>query len=126
MEAPLVLIVEAHDDSRHMYADFLAMFGFRVEQASDGPEGLRKVQRRSTSVVVLALNLPKVDGWMLTGLMKSDPRLRTTAVVGLTGHATEEVEARARQVGCDGLLVKPCLPGDLLTEVRRHLSNGAR
>lgn len=76
MDTPPVLIVEDHLDTRQMCADFLAFYGFRVDQASDGIEALGKVERTAPAVVVLDMSLPKVDGWQVARRMKEDPRLK--------------------------------------------------
>jgi len=46
-------------------------------------------------------------------------------VVAVTGHALAGSDERARDAGCDGYITKPCLPADLVAEIKRVLS-GAR
>ena len=50
-----------------------------------------------------------------------DSRTAGIPVVALTGHALADISERARQAGCDAFVTKPCLPEDLVKEIRRVL-----
>ena len=67
------------------------------------------------------LSLPGMDGWTATRHLKSDARTREIPVVALTGHALAGSSDGARQAGCDAFVTKPCLPDELVIELRRIL-----
>jgi len=71
------------------------------------------------------LSLPVMDGWEATRRLKADPRTAPIPVVALTGHALAGISEGARQAGCDAFVAKPCLPEDLVREIRRVLSDPA-
>jgi CheY-like chemotaxis protein len=109
---PLVILVEDHADTRLMYAEFLSN-EFEVVQAGDGEEAFRAMQTRVPDLVITDLALPGVNGFELVRLMRADPTLATVPVICLSGYGGSAQEDRAREVGCDRLIEKPCLPDTL-------------
>jgi two-component system, cell cycle response regulator DivK len=118
---PLVLVVDDYQDAREMYAEYLAYSGFRVAEASNGLEALEKAFELRPDVILMDLSLPGMDGWAATRRLKTDERTRGIPVVALTGHALAGASESARQAGCDAFVTKPCLPDELVVQVRRML-----
>jgi len=114
---PLVLIVDDFDDSRAMYAEFLTYSGYRVEQAGNGLEAVELTQRLLPDAVVMDLSLPIVDGWEASRRLKADERTRRIPIIALTGHSFLGRAAGGKVGGCDALLVKPCLPEELVAKL---------
>lgn len=54
-------------------------------------------------------------------MLKADERTKNIPVVALTGHALAGASEGAKKAGCDSFVTKPCLPDDLVVEVRRML-----
>jgi two-component system cell cycle response regulator DivK len=121
VSAPLVLVVDDYTDAREMYADFLVFSGFRVAEARDGSEALEKALEIGPDIILMDLSLPGLDGWEATRRLKQDPRTRDIPIVALTGHALAGDRATALKAGCDSFITKPCLPADLVVEIRRML-----
>jgi CheY-like chemotaxis protein len=123
----MVLVVDDFADNREMYARFLEFSGFRVAQAANGQEALDQAWGRTRpDLIVMDLSLPGLDGWEATRRLKKDQRTRDVPVVAVTGHALSGSSDRAREAGCDGYITKPCLPADLVAEIRRVLAEGPR
>lgn len=120
--APLVLVVEDYPDAREMYAEYLRFSGFRVDEARNGEEALEKAFMLLPDVVLMDLALPLMDGWEATRRLKSDPRTANIVVVALTGHALAGHADGARRAGCDAFVTKPCLPDELVLQIRRLLA----
>jgi two-component system, cell cycle response regulator DivK len=120
-QAPLVLVVEDYPDAREMYCEYLRFSGFRVAEARNGEEALEKAFTLLPDVVLMDLALPLMDGWEATRRLKSDRRTADILVVALTGHALAGHAEGARRAGCDAFVTKPCLPDDLVDEIRRLL-----
>jgi len=118
---PLVLVVDDYQDAREMYAEYLSFSGFRVVEAGNGTEAVEKAFALLPDVILMDLSLPGMDGWTATRQLKSDDRTRHIPVVALTGHALAGASEGARQAGCDAFVTKPCLPDELVLEVRRML-----
>lgn len=119
--APLVLLVDDFQDNREMYAEFLRFSGLRVEEASNGLEALDKTFALLPDLIVMDLSLPGIDGWEATRRLKADARTKHIPILALTGHALAGYSEGARQAGCDAFVTKPCLPEELLAEIKRVL-----
>lgn len=113
---PTILLVEDHEDSRTMYAEFLRMT-CHVMEAGDGVAAMEMMQQTRPDVVVTDLALPRMDGFELIERMRDDDRLRHVPVIALSGYSGAEHEDRARQAGSDLVLLKPCLPETLADAV---------
>ena len=120
--SPLVLIVDDAQVTRDLYAEYLLYSGLRVALAVDGDHGLWKVLMLSPDLVVMDLAMPGIDGWEATRQLKAHPRTKHIPVIALTGHVSEENLRRARDVGADLVLTKPCTPDELLSQIRKLLS----
>jgi CheY-like chemotaxis protein len=121
-QGPLILVVDDYDDAREMYAEYLQFCGFRVAEARNGNEALEQAFRVKPDLILMDLSLPGMDGWEATRQLKADERTRHIPVVALTGHALAGASEGAKRAGCDSFVTKPCLPDDLVVEVRRMLS----
>jgi two-component system, cell cycle response regulator DivK len=119
--APLILVVDDYQDAREMYAEYLQFSGFRVAEARNGNEALEQAFALKPDLILMDLSLPGMDGWEATRVLKADDRTRNIPVVALTGHALAGASEGAKKAGCDSFVTKPCLPDDLVVEVRRML-----
>lgn len=118
---PLVLVVDDYEDAREMYAEYLLVSGYRVAMARDGREAIAEAIALLPDVVLMDLSLPGLDGWEATRQLKANPLTRHIPVVALTGHALSNAAEGARAAGCDAFVLKPCLPDEVLVEVKRML-----
>jgi len=120
-QGPLILVVDDYEDAREMYAEYLRFCGFRVAEARNGNEALEQAFTLKPNLILMDLSLPGLDGWEATRQLKADERTRHIPVVALTGHALAGASEGAKRAGCDSFVTKPCLPDDLVVEVRRML-----
>jgi CheY-like chemotaxis protein len=118
-EVPLILLVEDHQDTRHMYAEFLGM-GFEVMTAADGEQALKAVQSHRPDLVITDLSLPGINGFELIEQLRQNPDLRSMPILCLSGYGGSVYEERALAAGSDRILLKPCTP-DALAEVAAEL-----
>ena len=122
LNSPLILVVDDYQDAREMYAEYLQFSGFRVAEARNGNEAVAQAFSLRPDLILMDLSLPGMDGWEATRLLKADDRTKHIPVVALTGHALAGASEGAKKAGCDSFVTKPCLPDDLVVEVRRMLS----
>jgi two-component system, cell cycle response regulator DivK len=120
----LVLVVDDFADNREMYSEYLSFSGYDVIEAKNGMEAIAAAQDKLPDIIVMDLSLPVMDGWEATRRLKADERTRQIPVVALTGHALAGHSRIAREAGCDSFLAKPCLPDQLVAEIRRMLESG--
>ncbi len=124
-ERPRVLLVDDYPDAREMYSEYLQFSGFDVVEASNGVEALQRAVDDSPDIILMDLSLPVMDGWEATRRLKADTRTAAIPVVALTGHALAGISEGARKAGCDAFVTKPCLPEDLVKEIRKTLDRTA-
>jgi len=122
---PLVLVVDDFQDNREMYAEYLAYCGFRVIEARNGKEAIEQAFAQSPNVIIMDLSLPVMDGWEATRRLKADGRTKAIPVIALTGHALQGHSKGALDAGCDAFVAKPCLPDQLVLEIKRMLGTSA-
>jgi len=120
-ERPRVLVVDDYPDAREMYSEYLEFSGFDVIQAVNGMEALQRAVDAAPDIILMDLSLPVMDGWEATRRLKEDARTSSIPVVALTGHALAGISEGAMKAGCDAFVTKPCLPEDLVKEIRKVL-----
>lgn len=120
--APLILVVEDHDDTRELYANALREAGYRVEVAAEGREALQRIADWKPSVVLMDLSMPGVDGWEATRRIKANAATEDVVVIAVTAHATKLGLAQVEDFGAERVLSKPCLPQEIVSHVTASLS----
>jgi CheY-like chemotaxis protein len=95
---------------------------YNVLVAEDGEEGLARAAKELPDLVLLDLNLPKIDGWEVCRRLKADPKLKGIPVVIMTANESTPADAaRALQLGAAEYLVKPFVREVLLHNIERIL-----
>jgi CheY-like chemotaxis protein len=122
----LALLVDRDSDTRQMYAEYLKLGSWRVDEAGDGREALAKAISLRPDVIVTETRLPGMDGITLCDLLRQDAATSGIPVVFVTGDAYLADIERATAAGGDLVLTKPCLPERLATELRGVLARAAR
>jgi two-component system cell cycle response regulator DivK len=117
--APLILVVDDHEDSRTSCAMCLCLRGFRVATAEDGEQALTQAAHLLPDLILMDLSLPVLDGLEATRRLRKAERTRHIPVVAMTGHTLRESQARA--AGCVAVFIKPIGPVELEAEIRRLL-----
>jgi len=118
---PLVLLVEDYKDTREMYAHFLRLSGFQVEEASNGYEAIDKASNLAPDIILMDLALPGMDGWEATRQLKQHEQTSEIPVVALSGHSLPQHKESARTAGCVSFMSKPADPETVVNEVRATL-----
>lgn len=116
-----ILIIEDDPDNRRVTETALRCAGHEVTSATDGIEALERLEGYRPDLILIDLQLPRLDGWATARRIKARPDLGSTPIIALTGFALKGDEAAARAAGCDDYLVKPCRPALLREKVDRWL-----
>src|SRR5829696_4768445 len=126
LAAPLLALLADRDhDSRLMYAHYLRMSAYRVEESDDGRDALARALTLRPTVVIAETRLPGINGYELCRLLRADTATRTTPIVIVTADAFPADTERAEAAGADAVLVKPCLPEVLDSEIRRLIAQSS-
>ena len=121
--ATKILIVE---DDRHIVAlvrYILEREGYQVQVARDGVEGLDMAREFMPDLVVLDLNMPRMDGVEMCRRLKSE---QNPLVIFLTVHTERTAMARGYRAGADDYMVKPFELDDLLAHIKTLLGKRER
>jgi CheY-like chemotaxis protein len=78
-----------------------------MPSAVDGLEGIEKAISEEPDLILMDMDMPKLDGWEATRRLKADTRTAGTPVLALTAHAMVSDRARAESAGCDDYDSKP-------------------
>jgi CheY-like chemotaxis protein len=116
---PLILLVDDTEDVRDIWRRALSKAGFRVVEAVDGEDGVRKTRECHPHLVVMDMTMPLLNGVEASRRLKMDSA--TAAVPIIMVSADDDVKAEARAAGCDGFLLKPVRHPELISHIRRLL-----
>jgi CheY-like chemotaxis protein len=97
----------------------------RVVSVGDGRRAVEWFDAEIPDVILADVNVPDVDGYALAEFVKQSPRLRHVPVLLLAGAFEPIDQERVRATGCDGVLVKPFEPQQLVSRVRQMLERVA-
>ena len=110
-----ILVVDDSPLVRLYYRNILERAGFEVEQAINGIEAIEKVQAQAFDLVVVDVNMPKMDGFsFLRALRRSAPSVATLPALVITTESSRHDLDDARSAGANFYLVKPVSEADLL------------
>jgi CheY-like chemotaxis protein len=102
-----MLVVDDNRDAADSLATLLRLDGHRVDVAHDGEQALAAARSMMPAVVMLDLELPKIDGISVARQLRADPRLRQSVVIATSGYARDSDRHATADAGFDAHLVKP-------------------
>ncbi|MEM7245838.1 MAG: response regulator [Acidobacteriota bacterium] len=116
-----ILVVEDEVDIQLTLQAILEGAGHQVLVASNGAEGLEKLQEHEPDLVISDVNMDVMDGWEFVERLRVHPRLRFTPVIFMTSLAAHEDRLRGLRLGADDYLNKPPNVEELETRVEAAL-----
>lgn len=114
----LILVVDDEETQRLLTRDYLEEEGFRVEEASDGAEGLKLVRDLRPDLVLLDVIMPGIDGFEVCRQLRADPSICHTPVIIITGREETEDVQKGFAAGATDFLTKPVVWNLLPNRVR--------
>lgn len=115
---PLVLVIEDDKTQRQMLVRVLESAGYSAIAVADGETGLRAVVEHQPDLVLLDLNLPRLDGFEVCRLLRADPATATLPVIVITAHTSIDDMVAALDAGADDFITKPFQQVELLARMR--------
>jgi CheY-like chemotaxis protein len=119
-----VLIVEDNPDGRESLLALLALYGFRVEAAADGAEGVTKGLSLRPFAAIVDVGLPILDGFDVARELRR-AFCGDVLLIAHTAYATADFQERAKEAGFDHLLAKPCETAELVRLLRERERSAA-
>jgi DNA-binding response OmpR family regulator len=116
-----VLVVDDAASVRELLVQALEREGFTAQEAADGETAQAMFEADHPAVVLLDVNLPKLDGLQLLARFKRDSDV---PVILLTGRGEETDRIMGLDLGADDYVVKPFSPREVVARVRAVLRRG--
>ena len=117
-----ILIVDDNAQNLKLAKVILAAEGYDVKTAIDAEDALRILESFKPRLILMDLQLPRMDGLALTRRLKADPSTRGIIIIALTAYAMKGDDEKARAAGCDGYMSKPIDIDALPRLVARHIA----
>ena len=121
MAGERILLVEDNQMNRRVAEFILKSQGYRVYEARDSQEALELAKVHMPDLILMDLQLPGVDGFATTRMIKEDAATKDIPVVALTAYAMRGDAERAIEAGCDGYITKPIDPDEFPKTVANYL-----
>jgi chemosensory pili system protein ChpA (sensor histidine kinase/response regulator) len=118
---PLVMVVDDSLTVRKITSRLLAREGFDVAAAKDGVDALQALAERTPDLILLDIEMPRMDGFEFTKTLKGDPRHAHIPIIMITSRTAEKHRNRAAELGVDLYLGKPYQEDELLRHMRDML-----
>ncbi|KGI78629.1 Hpt domain-containing protein [Oleiagrimonas soli] len=122
---PLVMVVDDSITMRKVSGRILERHDYEVSTAKDGMDAVEKLQERVPDVMLLDIEMPRMDGYELATYMKNDPRLKDVPIIMITSRTGEKHRQRALDIGVERYLGKPYQEADLIANIRELLGDSA-
>ena len=119
---PLVMIVDDSLTVRKITSRMLAREGFAVITARDGIDAIEMLEENSPQVILLDIEMPRMDGFEFTRTIKRDPKHSHIPIIMITSRTAEKHRNLARELGVDLYLGKPFQEDELLRNLREMMA----
>ena len=114
---PLVMVVDDSLTMRKVTSRVLERHNLEVTAARDGVEALERLEERVPDLMLLDIEMPRMDGYELATAMKADPRFKNVPIVMITSRTGDKHRQRAFDIGVQRYMGKPYQELDLMRNV---------
>ena len=118
---PLIMVVDDSITMRKVTTRVLERAELDVITAKDGLDAVEKLQEKVPDLMLLDIEMPRMDGYELATYMRNDARLKDVPIIMVTSRTGEKHRQRALEIGVERYLGKPYQEADLLRHVQEIL-----
>lgn len=122
-QRPLALVVDDSITIRRVSERFLSRHGFRVATAPDGVAALASLEQEVPDVLLLDIEMPRMDGFELATRMRETETLAHIPILMISTRSGQAHRERAAAIGVDRFLTKPYREQQLLAHIRAVMRN---
>jgi len=115
------LIIEDNENNMYLISFLLQNNDHEVHQAYDGQKGVELAKTVKPDLILLDIQLPKMNGYEVAREIRKDESLSQVPIVAITSYAMPGDQEKALAAGCTGYIKKPINPDTFLTEVESYL-----
>ena len=116
-----VLVIEDNEQNLYLTEFLLTRYGFDVDIARTGGEGVAKAQTAKPDLILLDIQLPEMDGYEVARTIRRDPELFSIPIVAVTSYAMPGDQEQALAAGCTGYIEKPINPETFIDQIEQFL-----
>ncbi len=120
-----ILYIEDNEQNLYLVTYLLEKNGYEVVNALDGKQGIEAADSVRPALILLDIQLPVMDGYMVARKLRESPVVAGVPIVALTSYAMTGDREKALAAGCTGYIEKPINPETFLAEIERHLNSKA-
>jgi CheY-like chemotaxis protein/two-component sensor histidine kinase len=120
-EGPRILAVDDNPVGLMVLRHSLKGRAVRLDTANGGLEALEAAASQSYDLILVDLQMPKMDGMAATAAIRKLPGYKDVPVLALTANYSDQVRQQCQQSGMQGFLSKPVQSGELWSAITRHL-----
>ncbi|HEY6863771.1 MAG TPA: Hpt domain-containing protein [Burkholderiales bacterium] len=118
---PTIMVVDDSLTVRKITGRLLERQGYLVVTARDGVEAMEKLQETLPDVMLVDIEMPRMDGFDLTRNVRGDARLKRIPIIMITSRTADKHQNYAREIGVNTFLGKPYQEEQLLAEIHGFL-----
>ncbi len=107
MKKEKILVVEDEEVIRKVLRLTLGKWGFQVEEAEDGVQALRKLEKDRYHLIICDILMPNMDGWELIKEVKRNPDNQDIRIIALTGKNKDADMFKGYELGANYYMTKP-------------------
>lgn len=115
---PVILCADDEEANIELLREILIPNGYQVVAVTNGRDALLKIKSRAVDLVLLDINMPKMDGLEVCRQVKKDEDLRDTPIIMITGLSSYKDRIRGFEAGAEGYLTKPFHHEELLARIK--------
>ncbi len=116
-----ILNIEDNLENRLLIRRLLESRGYQVVEAENASQALEYVGIQRPDLILLDINMPDMDGYVLTNILRSKPALNKTPIIAVTANVMKGDRERSLQAGCDNYIEKPIDIDNFLDQVEKYL-----
>jgi CheY-like chemotaxis protein len=120
-----ILIVEDNEMNLKLIRTLLKAKGFLLAEARDGEEALIIAVAEKPDIILIDIQIPKIDGLEVTRRIRAMDDLKDRQIVAITAHAMEGDRNKILEAGCDGYIAKPINTRTFIDEIQAILKQKA-
>jgi twitching motility two-component system response regulator PilG len=122
-EQPTILAIDDSPTVRSLVSMTLQKSGYKVMTASDGVDALERIKSCKPALILMDINMPKLNGYQLCKLLKKHKETSEIPVIMLSGKDGMFDKLRGNMCGCDDYITKPFKSADLVQKVSSFLTD---
>jgi chemosensory pili system protein ChpA (sensor histidine kinase/response regulator) len=126
VEKPLIMVVDDSITMRKVATRMLTKNGFEVETAKDGVDALAKLQDIKPALMLLDIEMPRMDGYELASHVRNDTRLAETPIIMVTSRTGDKHRSHAMDLGVDRYFGKPYQEAEIMETIHELLEERAK